>query len=51
MTQVTVIVEGQTEESFVKDVLAPELWPRDVYLKPILLGVPGHKADARITLA
>jgi Domain of unknown function (DUF4276) len=43
VTRVTVIVEGQTEESFVKDVLAPELWPRDVYLTPILLGVPGHK--------
>jgi hypothetical protein len=43
VTRVTVIVEGQTEESFVKDVLAPELWPREVYLTPILLGVPGHK--------
>lgn len=24
------VVEGQTEETFVRDVLAPELWPRDI---------------------
>lgn len=43
MTRVHVIVEGQTEESFVKNVLAAELWPHEVNLNPILLGVPGHK--------
>ncbi len=43
MTRVYVVVEGQTEESFVKDVLAPVLWPHQVYLTPIILGVPGHK--------
>ncbi len=43
MTRVRVVVEGQTEESFVKDVLAEALWPHKVYLTPILLGVPGHK--------
>ena len=36
-------MEGPTEESFVKDVLAQVLWPYEVYLTPILLGVPGHK--------
>jgi hypothetical protein len=41
--RVKVVVEGQTEESFVKDVLAEALWPQRVYLTPILLGVPGHK--------
>ena len=38
-----VIVEGQTEESFVNDVLAPALWLRELLLTPILLGVPGQK--------
>jgi hypothetical protein len=43
VTRVNVIVEGQTEESFVSSVLGPVLWPRQVYLTPIILGVPGHK--------
>lgn len=43
MTRVNVVVEGQTEESFVSNVLAPALWPRQVYLIPILLGAPGHR--------
>jgi hypothetical protein len=43
VTRVVVIVEGQTEESFVNDVLAEAMWPAEVYLTPILLGVPGHK--------
>jgi hypothetical protein len=43
MTRVHVVVEGQTEESFVKDVLAPVLWPRQVYVTPIIVGAPGHK--------
>lgn len=43
MTRVHVVVEGPTEESFVNNVLAPVLWPREVYLTPIILGVPGHK--------
>lgn len=43
MTRVHVVVEGQTEESFVSELLAPVLWPRQVFLNPILLGSPGHK--------
>jgi hypothetical protein len=43
MTRVHVVVEGQTEESFVKDLLAIVLWPRQVYVTPIILGPPGHK--------
>lgn len=43
MTRVTVVVEGQTEEAFVNEVLAAALWPHGVHLTPILLGVPGHK--------
>jgi hypothetical protein len=43
VTRVYVIVEGQTEESFVSKILAPTLWPRQVYVNPIILGSPGHK--------
>lgn len=43
MTRVYAVVEGSTEEVFVKDVLAPVLWPRQVFLYPIILGVPGHR--------
>jgi hypothetical protein len=38
-----VVVEGPTEESFVANVLAASLWPRQMYLTPIILGPPGHK--------
>jgi hypothetical protein len=41
--KVRVVVEGRTEQSFVNQVLAPILWPRAVYVTPIILGVPGHK--------
>jgi hypothetical protein len=37
------VVEGQTEESFVKNVLAEVLWGNNVHPTPILLGTPGHK--------
>ena len=37
------VVEGQTEESFVNNVLAPALWPREVYATPVIIGPPGHK--------
>ena len=43
MTRVSVIVEGPTERSFVEHILAPFLWPDDVYVTAIILGVPGHK--------
>jgi hypothetical protein len=43
VTRVHVVVEGQTEESFINEVLAPVLWPHKVYLTPRLLGSPGHK--------
>jgi hypothetical protein len=46
MKRVHVVVEGQTEESFVENVLAPVLWPRNVYLIPTILGVPGHKGGS-----
>ena len=43
MTRVKIVVEGQTEESFVNSILAPTLWAAEIFLTPILLGVPGHK--------
>jgi len=43
VSRVFVIVEGPTEESFVKGPLAEALWRHHVYLTPIILGVPGHK--------
>jgi hypothetical protein len=43
MTRVHVVVEGQTEESFVNKILAPVLWTHQVFLVPILLGPHGHK--------
>jgi hypothetical protein len=41
--RVRIVVEGQTEESFVNQVLAPALWPREIYLTPTLIGPPGHR--------
>ena len=43
MTRVNIVVEGQTEESFVNQVLAPHLWPRELYITPLIIGAPGHK--------
>lgn len=43
MTRVSIVVEGQSEESFINDVLAPAFWAQEIYLTAILLGVPGHK--------
>jgi hypothetical protein len=35
VTRVNVVVEGETEESFVRSVLAAALWPHQVSLIPI----------------
>lgn len=43
MTRVHVVVEGPSETSFVNRVVAPALCRHQVYLNPIVLGVPGHK--------
>jgi len=44
--RVYVVVEGQTEESFVTNLLAEVLWPRQVYLTPIVLG--GRTSYSRV---
>lgn len=43
MIRVYAIVKGQTEETFVKQVLSSHLGNHQVCLKPIILGKPGHK--------
>jgi hypothetical protein len=43
MTHVYVVVEGQAEETFVNEILAPVLGLQCVFLYPRLLGRPGHK--------
>ncbi|MCK4629320.1 MAG: DUF4276 family protein [Sedimentisphaerales bacterium] len=40
---VYVIVEGQTEQTFVRDVLAPEMAHKGIFLHPTQIGKPGHK--------
>ena len=45
MSSVTIyiIVEGQTEQTFVRDLLAPQMAHKEIYLHPVLIGKPGHK--------
>ncbi len=43
MIRLYVVVEGQTEQSFVTNVLAEVLWGSNVHPTPILLGKPGHE--------
>ena len=41
--RVVVIVEGQTELTFVRNILAPELGCHGIFMMPSLIGKPGHK--------
>jgi len=41
--EIYIVVEGQTEQTFVRDVLAPEMALKGIYLYPVLIGKPGHK--------
>ncbi|AJB67577.1 DUF4276 family protein [Acinetobacter baumannii] len=43
MVRVHIICEGQTEETFINEVLMPEFSKKDIYLYPALIGRPGHK--------
>jgi hypothetical protein len=43
VTRLYIVVEGQAEESFVRNVLADVLWASNVHPTPVLLGTPGHK--------
>jgi len=41
--EIYIIVEGQTEQTFVRDVLAPQMANKGIYLYSALIGKPGHK--------
>jgi hypothetical protein len=43
MSRVIAVVEGYTEEDFVREVLAPFLGSKNVYMTARLVGKPGHK--------
>ncbi len=43
MLRIHIICEGQTEETFVKNVIAPSFLAQNILLRPSLLGKPGHK--------
>jgi hypothetical protein len=47
MSRVLALVEGQTEQAFVKQLLAPELSARNVFVTAALIGKPGHKGGIR----
>lgn len=41
--EVYVVVEGPTEQTFVRDVLAPRMASDQIYMHAALIGKPGHK--------
>ena len=43
MVRVNIICEGQTEETFIKEVLYDFFVTKSIYLTPILIGKPGKK--------
>lgn len=47
MSRVLVLVEGQTEKKFVKEVIAPELANKEVFVTARVSGKPGHKGGVR----
>ncbi len=49
---VYIVVEGQTEQTFVRDVLAPYMAVKGIYLHAMRIGDPGHKGgDVRFQRA
>ena len=46
MKRVLILVEGQTEERFVKEVLAPDFWSREMFFHPTLLVTKRVKTGA-----
>lgn len=41
--QIVVIVEGKTEEIFIKSILAPYLAQKNIFMTPIIISKPGQK--------
>ncbi len=46
MIRLALSVEGQTEEEFIKTVLAPHLLLKEIYVQPIVLGRAGNRRHA-----
>jgi hypothetical protein len=40
---VIALVEGITEQRFINQILAPVLYPRNIYLSPVVISKPGQK--------
>lgn len=52
MSEIYIVVEGQTEQTFVREVLAPYMAYKGLYLHPAIIGKPGHKGgDVRFERA
>lgn len=49
--EIYIVVEGQTERTFVRDVLAPQMAHKNIYLYPALIGKPAHKGGNRFDKA
>lgn len=43
IARVNIIVEGQTEQTFVRNIVAPYLGRKNIFCDPFLIGKPGHK--------
>ena len=46
--RILILVEGQTEERLVKDLLAPELWLREIYVAPTIVETKRVKDGRKI---
>ena len=49
--RVLLSAEGQTEETFVRDILAPRLLAIDVEVKPVILAIQLHEFEALVYAA
>lgn len=47
MSRLYAIVEGQTEQAFIREVVGPFLAALGIYMFPVLVGKPGHKGGVR----
>ena len=41
--EIVAIVEGPTEQVFIRDILAPYLWSGGIFISPIIVTKPGQK--------
>jgi hypothetical protein len=52
ITEIVVLVEGQTEKIFVEELLCPYIVDKNIYLRPIIFTKPGEKGgDIRFSRA